>query len=592
MANKLLSAELVLAILLPVASNAQGTSTGFVGWYNGDWRGGLSSPSNWYTSAQKFSRVYDDFFVPDGGWTVVAVFSNNDIPASTVVTQASWEIRSGLSAGNPGTLVASGLSSAAQTQVAGAEYRIQVSGLWLELPPGQYWLSVTPVMSGSSYVCSTLGGNAIGNPAGNDGQAFSYDGNSFKPAQASGINGTTSDFSQGILISGAPLPRILAWPADLISLAQQMESNHSVPYPGISMDDFNARLEDLVANVPLLSDAEVRTGMQALVSSIGDPHTDIEWPSPPPFNSLPLTFYWFDDGMYIINAPAQYQDLLGGKLVSIGGSSTDDAIQALKPLLAYDNDSWLKSLLPANRLNNTDFLFGTGVADSTDVVTVQVQTASGDVLSMDVQAMNRNQFLHMLSAYQGDLPLYRQHTDKYYWSTIIDGGATVYFQYNSCSEDPTLPSAVFLAQLNQTLAQTGVQRLIVDMRNNTGGSASILDNWILGQKTGRFNQRGRLYVITGRATFSAAMEATDFFHDNTAAIFVGEPTGGKPRFLLRRGDFGLPYFGLRVSFSNGTEGAANPDSTQMPDIQTPVTFENYMQGVDPALDAILSAPLP
>jgi hypothetical protein len=214
------------------------------------------------------------------------------------------------------------------------------------------------------------------------------------------------------------------------------------------------------------------------------------------------------------------------------------------------------------------------------------------MVSGDVQAAPQNQFPPMIPVFQGTLPLYRQHANKYYWATVIDGGATVYFQYNSCTEDPSQPSATFLTQVNQMLTQSGVERLIVDMRNNTGGSAAILDPWIEQIRAGRYNAPGRLYVIVGRATFSAAMEASDLFRDETAAIFVGEPTGGKPRFLLRRGDFGLSYFGLRASYSNGVENANDPGPTLVPDIQTGLTFQQYMNGDDPAMDAILSIPAP
>jgi hypothetical protein len=88
------------------------------------------------------------------------------------------------------------------------------------------------------------------------------------------------------------------------------------------------------------------------------------------------------------------------------------------------------------------------------------------------------------------------------------------------------------------------------------------------------------------------MEACDRFRDETAAIFVGEPTGGKPQFVLRQGDFGLPYFGIRVSYSRGVEAATDPGPTLMPDTLTGLTFEQYMNGEDPALDAILSIPPP
>ena len=400
MQKKFILTGLFLALYPHALSYAQAIPSGVVGWYNGDWQPGISSPGNYYVSAQQFTRVYDDFVVPDGGWTVVGLFSNNDM-SSTGVTQASWEIRSGVSAGNPGTLVASGLSPATQTAGANAGggayvYLIEVSGLWVQLAPGQYWLSVTPVVSGNSYLCSTLGLNAIGTPAGKDGDAFrstsSPTGPVFTSMQATGAFGTTGDFSQGVLITAPWVGREPAWQYDIVSLAQQMETYHSVPYPDISLDDFDTAVADLSAQIPTLSDPQIRTGVQALVASIGDPHTDVEWPSPSPFQFLPLSFYWFDDGIYITSAPAQYQNLLGGMLVSVNQTDTSDVISALAPLVAHDNDSWLKYMLMANKLTNTDFLYGTGVTDATSDAQIQVQTASGDLVSTDVQAVPQNQF--------------------------------------------------------------------------------------------------------------------------------------------------------------------------------------------------------
>jgi hypothetical protein len=361
---------------------------------------------------------------------------------------------------------------------------------------------------------------------------------------------------------------------------------HSIPFPGISQTDFAAHAAALVTRAPAISDAEIRTGLQALVASIEDPHTDVEWPYPQPFRLLPLTFYWFDDGLYITAAPAGYQDLLGGKVVSIGQTTIDDAIQKLTALVPHENDSWVKYEVPLNKLTNTDFLFGEGIAPDTTGAQIVAQSSSGSQISASVQALNSNQFPALIPVFQGAAPLYRQNPDRNYWATFIDP-RTVYFQYRSCTEDSKQSPADFLAQLDQMLARSGVERLIIDMRNNTGGSAGILDPWIERLKLGPFNLRGRLYVIVGRATFSAAMEASDLLRQETAAIFVGEPTGGKPRFLLRRGDFPLPYYGIRVSYSSGVESATDYSPTLMPDIQTGLTFQEYMKGVDPALDAIL-----
>lgn len=50
------------------------------------------------------------------------------------------------------------------------------------------------------------------------------------------------------------------------------------------------------------------------------------------------------------------------------------------------------------------------------------------------------------------------------------------------------------------------------------------------------NQRGRLYVIIGGGTFSAATTLVTALELRTKAIFVGEPTGGLGEAYLRHGD--------------------------------------------------------
>jgi hypothetical protein len=67
----------------------------------------------------------------------------------------------------------------------------------------------------------------------------------------------------------------------------------------------------------------------------------------------------------------------------------------------------------------------------------------------------------------------------------------------------------------------------------------------------------------------------------------------RPQIKLRRGDFPLPYFGIRVSYANGTESANLTRPTLIPDIQIGLTFSEYMKGVDPALNSILAIrPMP
>jgi hypothetical protein len=194
-----------------IEDRTQGAEAQVTMWYNGDFNGvnGLANEKSTTTSQ---ASVYDNFVVTTAtGWDVSDVFSNNLM--STNVTGATWEIRSGVSAGNGGTLVASGMTLTPTVTATGrsgfgfTEYQVKVSGLNVhlpQLPAGQfYWLNVTPIGDGTgrSFDSDTSGANAIGVPPGNDQNAF-FDSTDFAavflPTSDPSI-GQPSDFSMGLI---------------------------------------------------------------------------------------------------------------------------------------------------------------------------------------------------------------------------------------------------------------------------------------------------------------------------------------------------------------------------------------------------------
>jgi hypothetical protein len=151
-------------------------------WYNGDFDfvDGLANEQD--TFAQGYSHIYDDFNVPDsGGWNVTSVFSHDLI--STTVIGATWEIRSGVSSGNPGTLIASGttmtpvITDTGNNAFGFEEFQVEVTGLNVNLDGNgnTYFLNVTPIGSldgGRSFNSTTSGANCIGTPCGNNSNSF------------------------------------------------------------------------------------------------------------------------------------------------------------------------------------------------------------------------------------------------------------------------------------------------------------------------------------------------------------------------------------------------------------------------------------
>ena len=133
-----------------------------------------------------------------------SVFSNN--LENTNVIGATWEIHQGVSEGNAGTLVAAGTTMTPCVTPTGrsgfglTEYQIQVPGLNINLPPGTYFLNVTPVgdLTGLSFVSTTSGTNCIGTPCGNNQDAF-FDSNFFGAFFTSTANrGQPYDYSVGV----------------------------------------------------------------------------------------------------------------------------------------------------------------------------------------------------------------------------------------------------------------------------------------------------------------------------------------------------------------------------------------------------------
>ncbi|MDR3618455.1 MAG: PEP-CTERM sorting domain-containing protein [Paludisphaera borealis] len=186
-------------------------------WYNGDFDGRDALVNQ--TGAAD-GLVYDNFIVPTGStFTITAVFSNNLMYDPTAASTAYWEIRSGVSAGDGGTLVASGDGADGVTAtgrfepvIPGVsnvyEYTNQVS-VNVTLGAGTYWLAVAPDVSNqNSYISTTSGANAVGSPAGNDGDSFvssTFFGANFTPTSDDSQEGPgTWDYSMGVIGTAAP----------------------------------------------------------------------------------------------------------------------------------------------------------------------------------------------------------------------------------------------------------------------------------------------------------------------------------------------------------------------------------------------------
>ena len=171
-------------------------------WYNGNWDGSqIVLPSDRDLGIPD-TRIFDDFLVGASGWNVTSIFG--DFISGLSPAQAYWEIRSGVSAGNGGTLLYSGTNTVSWLLLGPGlwdknEYRATVSGLNLSLSAGTYWLSIAPILDGfeRAYITTTGGGSGVNSLL--DGNSYWASQTYAKNFQSTyGFYSRNLDFSYGV----------------------------------------------------------------------------------------------------------------------------------------------------------------------------------------------------------------------------------------------------------------------------------------------------------------------------------------------------------------------------------------------------------
>jgi hypothetical protein len=157
------------------------------------------------------AATYQNFYVQGSAITTTALFTNN---LSTITpTSGYWEIRSGLSEGNGGTLIASGTDPNITHTLTGRsragydEYTDQVSAS-VNLAVGQYWFAVVPACptcDGRSFNSNTFGLNSVGTSDSDLQYAnSSYFGWNFTNADNTNPPYTFPNFSNGVYVTPEP----------------------------------------------------------------------------------------------------------------------------------------------------------------------------------------------------------------------------------------------------------------------------------------------------------------------------------------------------------------------------------------------------
>lgn len=269
----------------------------------------------------------------------------------------------------------------------------------------------------------------------------------------------------------------------------------------------------------------------------------------------------------------------------------DDASKALAELVPKVNDALLRKIAP-HYLSVPTHLFALGITDDAGRVPLEVVTPENKTVTAAVLAMEQGGDAKTVSGVDPNAtpPHGLQSQRSTYWAQAIEAGRVVYFQYNKCRSDSANPFENMQAQLEKMLAEPNVERLVIDLRNNGGGSSPVLDpfiDWLAGSE--KWSVNSRTTVLIGRRTFSSAILNAIRLKQNAHAVLIGEPTSGKPNHYGQVMSFRLPNSELEVFYSTKHFRYSTEDTDSlMPDVLVELTSKDYFAGADPVLDAALS----
>jgi hypothetical protein len=390
--------------------------------------------------------------------------------------------------------------------------------------------------------------------------------------------------------------RVAGWRSDLGVWLNALSSQHYVLRQGPLPESLRAAADHWRTSVSTWSDERALAELMRLAAMAGDGHTYVL-----PFGArrvasrvVPLRFYAFADGLFVIDAAPGSEGYIGARVLTLAGISAEDLLPRIRPFVARDNDMgvlWAGPFL----LRFVGYLEALTGHSFPDRVPVRLRNHAGNEVALDLVPEPPPRMRGLPKLIPSRLPgaplppSYLRNVDADYWLEPL-GATALYVQFNQVQDGPKESVAAFAQRLAGEIAARRPQLLIVDVRHNNGGNLGLLDPFIEILRRFTADQpRGRLVVISGRNTFSAAQVFLSRAEHEAHAEAAGEMSSSKPNFVGEENVVELPWSGAIASISNRFHETIPGDRRTgiEPTLRVSLASEDYFANRDPVLAAVL-----
>ena len=395
--------------------------------------------------------------------------------------------------------------------------------------------------------------------------------------------------------SAVPHPEKVEWQEDLSYLSSQMRTIHPNIYSMIQKRSLDSLENTIFERIPNSDDSDILMDLFNFTAAPNDAHTFpfIFFPCYD-LHNVPLQIYGFTDGWYVVEAGREYKKLIGLKILEIGSTDINEIFKNHPLLLGVENTQsqkerftymvvmpeWLKYHKIIDEIDKVDFTF-----EDQNGKTYSKSLPSYKYFPLfvwsNVSKISNNQ-PHIFT---------NPRKDWYEFTPIIDS-RYLYIEYHQCDNQPGKETVTeFALDLETHIKNNNYERYLIDLRSNDGGNNNVNRELLrVVRDTEKVNQHGKLYILIGRRTFSAAVMFANQLQMQTEAIFVGESTSQGPIFYGRPNIIELPNSKLVIGISSGrTISSLSFDMREeiKPDIEVEYTIDDFHSKMDPVLEAAL-----
>lgn len=396
------------------------------------------------------------------------------------------------------------------------------------------------------------------------------------------------------------------WREDLRVMAREMPKRHRNLFHTMTREQFESAVRKLDERIPSLARHQVIVEMARIAAKVGDGHTNVAPTRDPKigFRAYPVTLSLFKDGLYVRAAARPHADLVGARVVRIGNTSVERAWDSARELIGRDNEMDVKFFAPF-LLAMPEVLHALGLIEDMEHAEFTVEgrgrrrvvtlTPAGPAEMMspdtDMAWMPKAGWVDARDGAGRPVPLWLRDPQNKYWFEYLPDARTVYVQYNQVGNKEEETVEAFAGRLLAFIDANPVERLVLDLRLNRGGNGAFNRPLLLAIiRSRKVDRKGRLFILIGRSTWSAAQGLVNELEKYTNATFVGEPTGGKVNSYGDSTRITLPNSGITVRVSTLWWQGDERDRRQWtaPDVAAELTFEDYRKNNDAALNAALA----